>query len=87
MSRGPRKWTRPQTGGFEVWSARLAPALAHWNFAALGLSTLAVDVDDAQFTTVREAFDAAGLGIPSVSGTFNMAHPDAEPCRSNRRSG
>src|SRR5215207_5402596 len=27
---------------------------------------------------VRTAFDSAGLGIPSVSGTFNMIHPDAD---------
>jgi sugar phosphate isomerase/epimerase len=53
-------------------------ALAHWNFAAIGRSTLAVDVEDAQFTAVRTAFDSAGLGIPSVSGTFNMIHPDAD---------
>ncbi|HET7475221.1 MAG TPA: TIM barrel protein [Dermatophilaceae bacterium] len=52
--------------------------LAHWNFAAVGRSTLAGEVDDEDFTTVRKAFDAAGLGIPSVSGTFNMVHPDLE---------
>ncbi|HTF41571.1 MAG TPA: sugar phosphate isomerase/epimerase family protein [Propionibacteriaceae bacterium] len=53
-------------------------ALAHWNFAAIGRSTLAADVEDAQFTAVCTAFDGAGLGIPSVSGTFNMIHPDAD---------
>ncbi len=51
--------------------------LAHWNFAAIGLSTLAADVDEARYGRVRSAFDAAGLGIPSVSGTFNAIHPDA----------
>jgi sugar phosphate isomerase/epimerase len=53
-------------------------ALAHWNFAAIGRSTLAADVEDDQFTAVRTAFDSAGLGIPSISGTFNMIHPDAD---------
>jgi sugar phosphate isomerase/epimerase len=53
-------------------------ALAHWNFAAIGRSTLAVDVEDDQFMAVGTAFDSAGLGIPSVSGTFNMIHPDAD---------
>jgi sugar phosphate isomerase/epimerase len=53
-------------------------ALAHWNFAAIGRSTLAADVQDDQFMAVRTAFDSAGLGIPSVSGTFNMIHPDAD---------
>ncbi|MFC4948693.1 sugar phosphate isomerase/epimerase family protein [Pseudonocardia sp. GCM10023141] len=53
-------------------------ALAHWNFAAIGLPTLAVDVDDAEFHRVRAAFDGAGIAIPSASATFNLAHPDAE---------
>jgi sugar phosphate isomerase/epimerase len=53
-------------------------ALAHWNFAAIGRSTLATDVEGALFTAVRTAFDCAGLGIPSASGTFNMIHPDAD---------
>ena len=58
--------------------ARAGYALAHWNFAAIGLSTLAADVDEARFGHVRDAFDAAGLDIPSVSGTFNAVHPDAD---------
>jgi sugar phosphate isomerase/epimerase len=53
-------------------------ALAHWNFAAIGLSTLAADVTDAEFAEVRAAFAAAGLAIPSVSGTFNAIHPDVD---------
>jgi hypothetical protein len=52
--------------------------LAHWNFAAIGRSTLAGDVDQAQVTAVRPAFDGAGVGIPSVSATFNLIHPDTE---------
>jgi len=53
-------------------------ALAHWNFAAVGSSTLAADVTGTQFAEVRDAFDAASLSIPSVSGTFNAVHPDAD---------
>jgi sugar phosphate isomerase/epimerase len=53
-------------------------ALSHWNFAAIGLSTLGADVDDEQVDAVRRAFDAAGVGIPSVSATYNVIHPDAE---------
>ena len=52
-------------------------ALAHWNFAAIGLPTLAPGVTNEQVTRVRAAFGAAGLAIPSVSGTFNVIHPDA----------
>ena len=53
-------------------------ALAHWNFAAIGLPTLAEDIKEDQFTGVRDAFDAAGLAIPSVSATFNAIHPDVD---------
>ncbi|WP_053731424.1 sugar phosphate isomerase/epimerase [Nocardia sp. NRRL S-836] len=49
--------------------------LAHWNFAAIGLPTLASGVDDAVFVAVRAAFDAEGLRIPSVSATFNAIEP------------
>ncbi|WP_169739852.1 sugar phosphate isomerase/epimerase family protein [Actinospica robiniae] len=51
-------------------------SLAHWNFAAIGLSTLADEVNGSQFTEVRDAFRAYGLQIPSVSATFNAVHPD-----------
>jgi sugar phosphate isomerase/epimerase len=53
-------------------------ALAHWNFAAIGRATLAADVDADQFSVVYEAFHDHGLGIPSVSGTFNMINPSID---------
>jgi sugar phosphate isomerase/epimerase len=53
-------------------------ALAHWNFAAIGLPTLADDLPDEAYTEVRAAFDAEGLGIPSMSATYNVIGPDAE---------
>jgi sugar phosphate isomerase/epimerase len=52
--------------------------LGHWNFAAIGRSTLADDVDEAQVAAVRRAFGGAGVAIPSVSATFNLIHPDTE---------
>jgi sugar phosphate isomerase/epimerase len=51
--------------------------LAHWNFTAIGRSTLAGDVEEALVTAVRRAFDGAGVAIPSVSATFNLIHPDS----------
>ncbi|MEV0183221.1 sugar phosphate isomerase/epimerase [Streptomyces sp. NPDC050625] len=51
-------------------------ALGHWNFAALGLPTLAGGVPRSAFLSVRQAFDAAKIGIPSVSCTYNVIHPD-----------
>jgi sugar phosphate isomerase/epimerase len=58
--------------------AQAGYALTHWNFAAIGRPTLAARVDEAGFAAVRSAFDAAGVGIPSVSATFNVIHPDLE---------
>jgi sugar phosphate isomerase/epimerase len=58
--------------------ARAGYPLAHWNFAAIGRSTLAGDVDQAQVAAVRSAFDGTGVGIASVSATFNVIHPDVQ---------
>lgn len=52
--------------------------LAHWNFAAIGLPTLADGVAPPVFAEVRAAFGAAGLGLPSVSATFNTIDPDLD---------
>jgi sugar phosphate isomerase/epimerase len=53
-------------------------AMAHWNFAALGMPTLADGVDDETFAGVRASFEAVGVTIPSVSVTYNVVHPDRE---------
>jgi len=52
--------------------------LAHWNFAAIGLPTLADGVGPPVFDEVRAAFEAAGLGLPSMSATFNVIDPDLD---------
>ena len=73
-----RTFRRDDTAQVASAVAGAGYALAHWNFAAIGRATLAQDVADDGFAAVRHAFDQADLGIPSVSGTFNMAHPDAD---------
>ncbi|HWG24864.1 sugar phosphate isomerase/epimerase family protein [Actinospica sp.] len=57
---------------------RAGYTVAHWNFAAIGLPTLADGLPDAAFAEVRAAFDAAGLAIPSASATYNAIGPDTE---------
>lgn len=52
--------------------------MGHWNFAAIGRDTLGTDIDPSDAVAVREAFDLAGIGIPSISATFNVADPDGE---------
>jgi sugar phosphate isomerase/epimerase len=68
----------PRSTATEVAEAVAASGyrLAHWNFAAIGRPTLAIDVADAEFDEVRRAFGVAGVSIPSVSATFNAIHPD-----------
>jgi sugar phosphate isomerase/epimerase len=72
--------TFPRATAEEVAAAvaRAGYALGHWNFAAVGRSTLAGDVGRAEVAAVRRAFDRAGVVIPSVSATFNVIHPDPE---------
>lgn len=53
-------------------------ALAHWNFAAIGRSTLGADITEQDVVDVKISAEALGLGLPSVSATFNVAHPDIE---------
>lgn len=51
--------------------------MAHWNFAAVGRDTLGRDIPEDDFAQVREVFAASGLTVPSISCTYNIAHPDA----------
>ena len=52
--------------------------MGHWNFAAVGRDTLGTNIDRSDAIAIREAFDASGIGIPSVSATFNVADPEAD---------
>jgi sugar phosphate isomerase/epimerase len=54
--------------GFEV---------AQFNLACLGLPTLPDSVPEGAAREVAEASRATGVAIAAVSGTYNMAHPDA----------
>jgi sugar phosphate isomerase/epimerase len=73
-----RTFRRPTAAEVAAEVKRSGYALAHWNFAAIGLPTLADGVSDAAFADVRAAFDAVGIGIPSISATYNVIGPDIE---------
>lgn len=73
-----RTFRRPTAKEVAVAVRTAGYALGHWNFAAIGLPTLADGVTEGAFVDVRSAFDAAGLAIPSVSATFNLIHPDED---------
>jgi len=71
-----RTFTRDTPEAVATAVAEAGYPLSHWNFAAIGRSTLGTDVDEADVAMVRGAFDAAGVRIPSVSITYNVIHPD-----------
>jgi sugar phosphate isomerase/epimerase len=71
-----RTFPRDSPGEVAAAVADAGYPLAHWNFAAVGLPTLATAVDESVFLDVRRAFDAARIGIPSISATYNVIHPD-----------
>ena len=73
-----RTFRRPTSDEVAAEVGQAGYALAHWNFAAIGLPTLADDLGDEAFAQVRAAFDAMGIGIPRVSATYNMIGPDFE---------
>jgi sugar phosphate isomerase/epimerase len=73
-----RTFVRSSPGEVAKAVAGAGYPLAHWNFAAIGLPTLAAEIDESRFAEVRTAFAAEGIGIPSVSATYNVIHPDRE---------
>jgi sugar phosphate isomerase/epimerase len=73
-----RTFRRPTSVEVAAEVARAGYALAHWNFAAIGLPTLAGDLPDTAFADVRAAFDAVEIRIPSISATYNVIGVDVE---------
>jgi sugar phosphate isomerase/epimerase len=48
-----------------------------FNLSIAGLPTLPEYLDPSVAATIRVAFSSRGLEMAAISGTFNMAHPDA----------
>lgn len=48
------------------------------NLSVLGGPTLPLSIDRGQMLALRRMVDDFDLRIPALSGTFNMAHPDAK---------
>ena len=51
---------------------------AQLNLSAIGRPTLDADLDPEVARDIRADFDRFGVDVWGVSGTFNMAHPDAQ---------
>jgi sugar phosphate isomerase/epimerase len=71
--------TFAQTGAYEVLSAvhEAGFACAQFNFACLGLPSMPDSIDANVPLTIAHAGNRAGVTIAAISGTYNMAHPDA----------
>jgi len=48
----------------------------HFNFSSAGLPSLPESVDPALLRRIRESAGQRGIAIETLSGTFNMIHPD-----------
>lgn len=68
---------RPTFG--ETLAAIQALGLRHvqLNLASAGLPDMPDTVDPAQIAMLKQQLDQYGISVAAVSGTFNMAHPDA----------
>lgn len=73
-----RTFRRPTATEVAAEVAQAGYSLAHWNFAAIGLPTLANDLPDTAFADLHAAFDAVEIGTPSISATYNVIGPDIE---------
>lgn len=71
--------TFPVTGAAEVLAAVRAAGYSttQFNLACLGGASMPDTLDARTCEQVRAAAQAAGVSIAAVSGTYNMAHPDA----------
>lgn len=56
-----------------------------FNLSSAGLAPLPAELPDGIGESIAQGAAAAGLTICALSGTYNMAHPDAAQRRSDRR--
>ncbi len=80
--------TFPRSGLAETLDAVLAHGLTdvQFNLSCVGLPTLPLHFDARLFHEVADALATRGLTMAAVSGTFNMAHPDAANRKANLAS-
>jgi sugar phosphate isomerase/epimerase len=60
-------------------------ACVHFNFKAVGLPSMPEEIDDALISRIAREMAARRLSVASLSGTFNMIHPDREVRREGLR--
>ena len=80
-----RTFRRPTLAGVLDAIAGHGIESAQFNFSCLGLPTLPDQIDSKVADAVRREFEARGLQMAAVSGTFNMIHPDTAVRRDGLR--
>lgn len=73
-----RTWSEPGPGDIARAMAQLGLRHAQWNFRAIGRPTISNAYTADDFTEVKTAFDAAGVSLWGLSGTYNIIDADQE---------
>jgi sugar phosphate isomerase/epimerase len=80
--------TYPFTNAAEVFAAAAADGYrgVQFNLVSAGLPTLPEQLPDGLTENIKHQAHAAGIALVALSGTYNMAHPDADVRASSRKS-
>ena len=71
-----RTWRRPSLEDVLDAAAGHGFRAIHFNFASAGLPSLPDAIDPDVCASIRAAFEARGMVMVGVSGTYNPIHPD-----------
>jgi sugar phosphate isomerase/epimerase len=79
--------TYPFTNAAEVFAAAAADGYrgVQFNLVSAGLPTLPEQLPDGLTENIKHQAHAAGIALAALSGTYNMAHPDANVRASSRK--
>jgi sugar phosphate isomerase/epimerase len=79
--------TYPFTNAAAVFAAAAADGYhgVQFNLASAGLPTLPEQLPDGLTEDIKHQAHAAGITLAALSGTYNMAHPDANVRASSRK--
>ena len=80
-----RTFARPTLDGVLDAVAAHGIGVVQFNLSCAGLPNMPAAIDPATAAQIRAAFEARGLTMAAVSGTFNMIHPDLAQRRDGLR--
>ncbi len=80
-----RTFPRPTLEGVLDAVVAHGVGVVQFNLSCAGLPNMPAAIDPAEAAHIRAAFEARGLTMAAVSGTFNMIHPDPAQHRDGLR--